>query len=208
MFPRYPKQEHFKKLESEIEKIFYEELSKVISDKILLEPQVNFNTICGIFRVDFYLEIDNKKVVIECDGEEFHDEGRDHYRDSILIGGNHIDELFRIRGKDIVYHVHETIYLISLKHPLLVSERGQVNLENRIDNEVIDIAKDNRFSSDYIRTGVPKPNGEGWYGIQILWNRKEPIRTEFYDFAKSKGNVGLDKTIELWRDERKRNYYF
>ena len=57
-----------------IEKIFKD---KLIENNISYDPQVKL----GRFYVDFLVTVNNSKVIVECDGREYHNSYRDHERD-------------------------------------------------------------------------------------------------------------------------------
>ena len=48
--------------------------------KISFKSQVKL----GKFYVDFILEVNNSKVIVECDGKDYHDPEKDKERDKVL----------------------------------------------------------------------------------------------------------------------------
>lgn len=66
--------------------------------QLLLVPQVP----AGNFRLDFLFAFQRsaKRLAVECDGQDFHDEARDARRDKILIEDHQISTI-RVAGKDI-----------------------------------------------------------------------------------------------------------
>lgn len=60
----------------------YTPIEKIFKDK-LIEKNISFDAQVklGRFYVDFLLEVNNSKVIIECDGREYHNPYRDHERD-------------------------------------------------------------------------------------------------------------------------------
>lgn len=196
---KYPRQSHFDLLESEIERIFYSEICKVISDEIKFEPQFEINTICGKFRIDFYFELNGKRIGIECDGKEFHKGSRDSFRDSILLGDNHIDEIFRFKGKDIYYHAHKSIYMIFFLHPEFLSERGKKNLTNRLGFENRKLIEESfeEIVVEYVTVPILF-DGNQENQLELKWKRRDEklFWEKTYEYIKKKGGGSLDKLIE------------
>lgn len=195
---KYPIQSHIDKLESEIEEIFYSEICKVISNEIRFEPQFEIPTICGKFRIDFYFELKGKRIGIECDGKEFHKGSRDEFRDAILLGDNHIDEIFRFKGKDVFYHIHKSIYMIFFLHPEFLSERGQLNLSNRLGFESKELIKKafDEITVEYVTVPILIDEIQENH-IELRWKRRiEKLFWEkHYNFIKRKGGGDLDNLI-------------
>lgn len=75
-----------------IEEIFSEQLIKM---GIKFEPQVKL----GRYYVDFLLYLKNQRVIVECDGKEFHDAGKDAERDNELKKEGY--KIFRFSGSRI-----------------------------------------------------------------------------------------------------------
>lgn len=81
--------------DSPIEIKMYSGLRKLFSADVIQDQKQ-----IGPYRADFYIELDGKKVVIECDGEDFHqdyehDAKRDDYMRSLGI------EVMRFSGSRI-----------------------------------------------------------------------------------------------------------
>jgi DNA helicase-2/ATP-dependent DNA helicase PcrA len=72
-----------------IEKIFKD---KLIERNISFKPQVRV----GRFYVDFMVEVNNSKVIVECDGKGYHDPDRDKERDKELSREGY--RIFRFSG--------------------------------------------------------------------------------------------------------------
>jgi very-short-patch-repair endonuclease len=54
----------------------------------------------GPYRADIYIEQDGKKIVVECDGEGFHDDKkRDNKRDKYMVDRGYL--VFRFTGSEI-----------------------------------------------------------------------------------------------------------
>ena len=105
-------------LESPIEEIVFERLFKYKNENTDLIPQRTIKTISGKFRPDIILKLNEKEIVIECDGEEYHqNEYYDEWRDSMILVSSNIQSIFRLRGKYIYTDLQDIIYFIAQKEP-------------------------------------------------------------------------------------------
>lgn len=75
-----------------IEQMLANELEKA---KLSFVPQVHI----GRYFVDFLVTIDNQKIIVECDGREYHDPVRDRERDEVLALENY--PIIRFSGSEI-----------------------------------------------------------------------------------------------------------
>ncbi len=75
------------------------------------------------FRIDIVLSVGDRRIGIECDGAEFHDEFRDELRDSLILGSGIVDTIWRLPGADIHNHVHDCLFLISLYDSFIFDKR-------------------------------------------------------------------------------------
>jgi hypothetical protein len=97
---------------------------------------------CRSFIVDFVLrDSSDYRVGVECDGKKFHDASRDEWRDAMIIGENHLDAIYRLRGSDINYYIEDVLYLIAELEPSLFSPRAASNLKVLASPEVKEICK-------------------------------------------------------------------
>lgn len=188
---------------SPIEDKFLYNYAKYASDEVIIKPQYNVTTLCGLFIIDFVLiTSDGYRVGIECDGREFHDESRDEWRDAMILGENHVDSIYRLRGSDINYHIEDVLYLILSLEPTLFSERGFKNLNLLSSSEIQNFAKSHAqdiYSVTWeaeeslcaIRIETRRriiPNGQ-----RRFWNVA-------YQFAVSVGGGPLDDVINKYRN--------
>ncbi len=110
------------KLESPIEKEFARRILRHESnfkDGVRLGNQYVVNTTRSLYRVDFVLFMRNKKIGIECDGKDYHNFKTDLVRDSIILGEEKLDTIYRIGGKDINFAEDDSLLAISLMEPNL-----------------------------------------------------------------------------------------
>lgn len=78
-------------------------------------------------------------IGIECDGKQFHIPTRDFYRDAMLLGEGHVDSIYRIRGKDIIYGETDPLLLISHMEPAIFSSQAVKRFETELSNYINDI---------------------------------------------------------------------
>jgi hypothetical protein len=123
--------------DSPIEDIFLWEFKKVAADDIEVRRQQYCTTAAGAFKLDFVLSRvrGQIKIGIECDGRDFHSEARDSKRDAAIIAARAVDKIYRLRGRDIHFHIHDALHLLSQREPWLFSERGQILLDQLSERE-------------------------------------------------------------------------
>jgi len=120
------KQIRYEECDSPIEDIFLWEFRKLANNNIALRPQYDVDVGFTVYHLDFILtsEIDNISIGIECDGREFHSEARDAKRDLAIIDTGVVDKIYRLRGVDLFYSIHDTLQLLSKVEPKIFSDRG------------------------------------------------------------------------------------
>lgn len=77
------------------------------------------------FRIDIVLKNEEQTTGIECDGKEFHDDFRDETRDSIILGLGLVDTIWRFRGADINFAIHDALFVMSEVEPSVFTARGK-----------------------------------------------------------------------------------
>lgn len=80
--------------------VLYTPIEKIFKDK-LVENNISFKSQVklGRFYIDFLLEINNLKVIVECDGREYHNPYKDHERDKEIKKEGY--EIYRFSGSMI-----------------------------------------------------------------------------------------------------------
>ena len=113
-------------LESPIEEIFLRELEKVVNDETRIRGQYEAQTQIGRFRLDFVAECPaiGLKIGIECDGRNFHSADSDSERDAAIVAAGVVDKVYRLRGRDIYFRIHDLLELLAFCEPGLFSKRG------------------------------------------------------------------------------------
>ena len=117
--------------ESSIEENFYWAISKVTNDDVRVYRQHKVETQIGRFRLDFLLERsgDGMAIGVECDGKDFHSPESDAKRDAAIVSTGVVDKIYRITGHDLVFHLEDSIQMLAIMEPWIVSKRGAANLE-------------------------------------------------------------------------------
>ena len=107
--------------ESVLEERFANVFLRFARKDVKMETQVTCKTLCGDFRPDFIItEQSGRKIAIECDGKDYHNEHRDEWRDAMLIGDDFVDEIYRIRGVDIKYNLNEILLIMTVLGSILL----------------------------------------------------------------------------------------
>lgn len=193
--------------ESPIEDDFALNFVKYIKDNIVLNKQVEIDTICGKFRVDFSIESPTQQIIaFECDGKEFHEESRDEWRDAMILGSSDINEIYRLRGSDLTYHMNDILYIISKYIPHIFSERGLINLGHLASKEALSHSL-NAYST-IIRVAYISDPPQSVHHI-IIERRHKNIpkgKRQFwqasYKFALEHGGGQLDNIISNYRSRK------
>lgn len=116
--------------DSPIEETFAWNAIKYVRPDTSLHKQYDISTKRGGFRLDFVLERNGRRVAFECDGKEFHDAYRDEWRDAITLGEGHVEVVYRLRGRDIHFHISEILYVVAHWESDLFTEAGRLNLSS------------------------------------------------------------------------------
>jgi len=106
-----------KTVESPIELLFQVNFSGYFNSSAQLIPQYELITKRGRFRADFmFIPPSGERIIIECDGKEFHDPLRDSFRDAFILGSDCADAIYRIKGETIYSELSRVIEYILLEH--------------------------------------------------------------------------------------------
>lgn len=196
--------------ESPLEDLYAWNAIKYLDSSVDFQKQIEVDTICGTFRIDFIADHDSKKVAFECDGKKFHDQSRDEWRDAMILGSNAVDVIYRLRGRDLTYNMEDCLFLISKYDPEIFSQRGLINLE--------------QLASIEARGYEPKNAYEPQEGNNIIWLEyfgpndihpcyicierrsskippgKRALWKKLYEYATNRGGGKLDKLIAEYRE--------
>lgn len=91
--------------------------------------QEKVETPCVDVWLDFVVELDGRRVGFEItDLEEDADPEQERLRAALVLGSGRVDVLYRLRGADVLYRLHDALQLVAAWEPALFSHRGRVNL--------------------------------------------------------------------------------
>ena len=191
--------------DSPSEDVFAYHVTKYIIHDLQFHTQYEVNTICGKFFVDFVaISHQGKKVGIECDGKDYHDESRDEWRDAMILGDNRLDSIYRLRGSDLTYYINDILYILAMCEPDLFSDRGHSNLKILASEELRDLIVENKQTIFY----APIKDRDSDQISHVLVERRHKNipkgKRQFWQslsaFAKSKNGGNLDEIIAAYRN--------
>ena len=135
--------------ESPIEDIFAINVVKYLHEDTDFDKQVEVRTIAGAFRLDFVIRRNGKRVAVECDGRDFHDDYRDEWRDAMIFGADAVDVIYRLPGCCIFSIIEHVLQRMAKEDTELFSDRGQIILDKLASNsEAADLDRLQRFKED------------------------------------------------------------
>jgi hypothetical protein len=182
--------------DSPLEDLFAYNITKYLHDSVRLERQVEVKTICGVFRMDFVADCGAKRVAFECDGRDYHDGGRDEWRDAMILDTGSVDVIYRLRGSDLHTHLEDCLFAIRVMDRELFSERGLVNLET--------LASAEARKTVGIRRELTTIR---YHGLRLVWifrrtrGGPEGFREGLVEYAKAHGGGNLDGLMESWKED-------
>ncbi|MCF6129073.1 hypothetical protein L1S35_05260 [Flavobacterium sp. AS60] len=190
-------------LESPIERFFLEEIVKYLEIGTEIEPQREYKTKIGNFRVDFLIRKGNIEYVIELDGKAYHNQQNDIWRDSFLLGESKVKTIIRIKGKDVTHNLNECIYFLSQMFPATFSERGKINLSTLLESEnkkAIDENLEENIFKCVDKFYLPKiviedDERKSFPSIEINCRTQKDFKywRKYYDFAISNGIFSVEE---------------
>jgi hypothetical protein len=204
------------KYESPIEDKFAWHITKYLKSNVEFYSQFPVKTICGGFRLDFVIGYNSKLIGFECDGQNFHDPYRDLWRDSMILGTNKIDSIFRLRGTDIHRYPIDLLYTIAKFHSPIFSSRGLISLSKLALDSTIHCPIDKTASCHLIE--IREFDEEDTYQSLLMVDRRfqHTFKShkyeweDYFEFAKSIGGGDLDAVIEQYKlqdDNQSRNLW-
>lgn len=118
--------------ESPIEQVFQMLLMKYLHPEAQLVPQASLVTRRGTFRADFLLTTaTGVRLVLECDGKDFHDELRDGFRDAFTLASKCADYVYRFPGSVITRKIWHALFALYFQQPGVFSEFGEKEIISR-----------------------------------------------------------------------------
>lgn len=201
--------------DSPLEELFAYHFMKYQLPETTLYPQVQINTICGPYWLDFAAKYNDKIIGIECDGKDYHDTNRDFWRDSMILGTGTIDAIYRFSGQDLNYHINDCLFLLSESEPQIFSERGIINLRQLYTSEAREADHNEKYLSEHGLSIFYRKEIEGENRVfdtcihvkrrnkkQI--GKREPEWVKYFDFAKNQGSGNLKKIMKAYDLMRKK----
>ncbi len=115
--------------ESPLEESFALTLDKYLADEVRIAKQVEVQTLCGGYRLDFVASCEgHPSVAFECDGEDYHDQDRDEWRDALILDATNLQAIYRFQGSALFYHMEDCLYVLARWERHLFSDRGRTIL--------------------------------------------------------------------------------
>lgn len=131
--------------ERPLEDEFAWHLVKYLQPIIGLQYQVKVTTACSNAWIDFVVEAGSRRIGFEIGNlDPKVDAETLHYRDALVLGTGYLDVLYRFRGEDLMYRIHDALHLASKWDADLFSPRGRINLHT--------------LASDEARAFMPRPH--------------------------------------------------
>lgn len=189
------------KYESPIEDIFAWHITKYLNPEVKFYAQYPVKTICGSFRIDFVAVYDGVRIAFECDGKNFHDPERDLWRDAMILGDDHVDVIFRLRGRDIYTYPADLIYTISRWHSRIFSLRGQANLLRLALESTQNSCIDKRATSHLVEVDDEANDYRSFLEIDRRFRHtfdRGYLWDTYYKFARNVGGGKLDEIMKLY----------
>lgn len=142
----------YDKVESPIEEILLNHITKFLSPDTEIIVQHPIQTISGNFRADIALKKNNRIIVIECDGEEYHSEEKDlwydEWRDTLILFQRRAETIYRVKGVDIYSNINSVIYMIYYFEPEFFNKEYSERLPKK---EIFDNWKWKTIYYDFIK---------------------------------------------------------
>lgn len=190
--------------DSPLEDWFALNLTKYLDREVNLRKQVEVQTICGVFRLDFLSEKRGRRVAFECDGKQYHDPLRDEWRDGAILATNSVDAICRLRAKDLIRRIQDCLFVLAEWEPDVFSYRGKVNLGRLVSDDArkyLELEKNVAvvsYLSERDHGDLPILRVERFLGADTnaYWRR-------FYEYALEHGGGRLDGLIKQWWEEQK-----
>lgn len=203
-FEQIPDRANRSMLESPIEEWFIETFEKYISPQARIYPQYEVITASGNFRIDFLIQLGDKKIAIECDGKDFHDNYRDEWRDAVILGYEKVDTIYRFRGKDLYWNANDCVHIIFHYNEEFFSSRYKYNFPRLISDDLKEMFPLGSIDGEnnYIDYKIMSESGyqTGTYSSIIYRRDKEDKRAfwnTLFKFAKDNPGLSIEELIKV-----------
>lgn len=124
--------------ESPIEHLLQMMLEKYLHPDAQLTPQAPMKTRRANFRADFLLiTATGERLVLECDGKDFHDPVRDSLRDAFMLADDLADYIYRFPGHTLHrYRIWDALFTLYYQQPGVFSQGGREDILSRFEHLV------------------------------------------------------------------------
>lgn len=175
-----------------------------IAEEVTLIREFECETPWAKFRIDLVADTPTGRIGFECDGKEFHDNYRDEVRDSLILGCNCVETIYRLPGAQVNFALHDSLYLIGLYDPHLFTERGRAVLATQACDGVKDHSPDGYGGSiieSRVNRGDPPDRLEPYRCHLKRQSRRipagrRPFWTEIYADALSHQHLSFSQYME------------
>lgn len=193
--------------DSPLEDLFAWHIVKYLGSGVQFDKQVEAQTNCGTFRIDFVAVAGSLRIGFECDGQEFHGRfgsWRDEWRDAAILALGSVQAIYRFRGKDLTYHMEDCLSVAAKCDPGLFSDRGIGNLELLTSESARHVLERQDLNTPPYSTFIGYPEMRYEYGILVERRTiNSPYFRTWLDYITAHGGGDLDTLMQAWLEERK-----
>jgi hypothetical protein len=119
--------------QSPLEELFLQGTQKYANLRFRVRSQLPAETPQGAFRLDVALLTPSDRVLgFELDGQAYHEDERDLWRDAAILTAGHCEAIYRITGRDLVRYAPHVWYLLSRLEPSIVAARAREVLARQV----------------------------------------------------------------------------
>jgi hypothetical protein len=159
-----------------------------------------------------------RRVAVECDEKEFHDESRDEWRDAMILGAIGLAAIYRFPGGALHYHTEDCLYLLSRWEPGIFNERGRTKLERLATLPALRAGKRPNFAGELLvyppressgpfltriaRNVIEAPRGSrSFLTTALTYGRRSGLNNLDDIIARYKSGIGLEEVrAEYFQD--------
>lgn len=175
---------NFDKIESPIEEILLNHMTKFLHSDTKIIVQYPIKTISGNFRADIALKRLDNLIIIECDGKEFYskdiDDWYDEWRDALILIQRKANTIYRLSGSSIQNNIYSILKLIYNFDPIFFKEEYMeqlpvINFDNswykkRIDYNYLNSNNETNYSFSEIKRKDLKNDSDRFWLKYVLYS--------------------------------------
>ena len=145
---------------------------------------------------------------------KFHDVQYDAWRDAVILGEGFVDNIVRLRGKDIYSREYDCIYVVSRWQPTLFTERAVKNLRTLATEQckrAFNVSEDsNSIMIDYYDREID-PDDDDVFAEEItrgarICRQVKGAGRSLYDYARVHKGRTLRSIISQYDRENPKNW--